>query len=99
MFKKGPLRKLIDYLSSHRHKLVDSLAHNLKICIQKGSRHSWMVGLIILERIVMMGGQGSANGSLDKLENILRNKGQNSSFNESERVKTELRTLKTESEK
>jgi hypothetical protein len=99
MFKKGPLRKLIDFLSSHRQKLVDSLAYNLKTCIQKGAKTSWMTGLIIMERIIMMGGQGTASRGIDKLENILRNKGQNSSFTDSERMKTELRTLKTESEK
>jgi hypothetical protein len=81
MFKKGPLRKLIDYLSSHRHRLADSLAHNLKICIQKGVSSSWTAGLIILERIVMMGGQAATNGPAERMENILRNKGQNSSFN------------------
>lgn len=47
----------------------------------------------------MMGGQGPSDASKDKLQNILRNKGQNSSFVESERMKTDVRSLKTESEK
>lgn len=47
----------------------------------------------------MMGGQGASNTSIDKLQNILRSKGQNSSFVESERMKTDNRSLKTESEK
>jgi hypothetical protein len=58
MFKKGALRKLVDYLSSHRHRLIDSLAHNLKVCIQNGKGISWTNGLIILERVTMMGTQG-----------------------------------------
>lgn len=48
------LKKLIDFLHSHRHKISDALAHNLKLCIQKATLQNWIKGLIIVERMINM---------------------------------------------
>ena len=48
------LKKLIDFLHSHRHKISDALANNLKICIQKATLQNWMKGLVVLERLINM---------------------------------------------
>lgn len=89
----------MDYLSSHRHKFIDCLTHNLKICLQKGQHSAWTTGLVILERLIMMGSSGAVEKSTPKIEEVLRCKGQNSSCHDSEVLKGDLKTLKTETDK
>lgn len=90
----------MDYLSSHRHKLIDCFAHNLKVCLQKGQHSSWTTGLAILERLILMGVSGAAlEKSAPKIEEVLRCKGQNSSCHDSEVLKGDMKTLKTETDK
>ena len=49
--KKGQMRKLIDYLSSHRYRICDNLYHSFRIINQsKKSRNKYVV-VIMLEQL------------------------------------------------
>jgi len=48
------LKKLIDFLHSHRHKISDALANNLNVCTQKATLQNWIKGLVVLERLINM---------------------------------------------
>ena len=49
--KKGQLRKLIDYLSSHRYKICDNLHHSFRIMTQSKTIHSKYVCLLIMNQL------------------------------------------------
>ena len=51
IMKKGHMRKLIDYLSSHRFRICDNLLHSFRIMMQSKSIHSKYVSLLMMNQL------------------------------------------------